>query len=319
MRMEDLKYLLEIERCQSINKAAQHLFLSHSTLSYNLQNIERELGYEIFTRSKKGVFPTPRGREVLNGCRIILELIDHWHDRDDGSKEIKGHVQVTAIPIFARMFGLDILMKLRQEYPGLVLHFEEKKLFFLENLLSMLTKTSSRIFVASLSDPEHAVFDYRFKDDESWSSFSSSADALVLHVSAKHPLGNREFLYPEELSQLPLLFYPDSGGQFGYSRILRYFSATQPYNISTAEQVLNMVEKNLSVSLASRLSTSQSSAVKNGTVRCIPIHGFSMPMNYCVLFPSERIITPAERVVVECLRQCIDAMVSQAVDNRQEE
>jgi DNA-binding transcriptional LysR family regulator len=308
MRMEDLKYLLEIEHCRSINKAAQNLFLSHSSLSYTLQNIERELGYQIFTRSKQGVIPTPKGTEVLNGCQIILDLIERWHDYSDHPQEIKGHVQITSIPIFSRILGLDMLLRLRKEYPGLSVHFEEKKLFKLEDLLPLLARMPSRILVGSLSDPELTVFQHKFNSDKDWSFYLARGDTLALHISSQNPLSRREFLYSDELTELPLLFYPDSGGQFGYSSVLRHFASVQPYNISTAELVLDMVAENLIVSLASRLVTARSSAIQSGTVRCVPIKGFDMPMNYYVLYPSDANISPAERVIVKGLQQCFDSI-----------
>lgn len=308
MRLEDLKYLVEIERCGSINQAAQNLFLSHSTLSYIVQSIEQELGYPIFLRSKRGVTPTPRGAEVLNECHIIIDLIARWHDPSRSSQTVKGHVQITSIPIFSRILGLDMLIRLKHEHPGLTIHFEERKLFLLENLLPLLAKSTARILVGSLSDPERAVLEYRLGQTGDWSMCWSSTDALFLHISARNPLASREFLCPEELSELPLLFYPDSGGKFGYHDILRYFTSTQTYNISTSELVLDMVAENLSVALASRLVTDRTAPVSSGAVKRVPIRGFPMPMNYYVLYPSQPNMTAAEQVVVEELKRCFTAL-----------
>ena len=308
LRLEDLKYLVEIERCGSINKAAQNLFLSHSTLSYLVQTFEQELGYPIFVRSKRGMVPTPRGAEILSECHVILDLIDHWYDRSQAPQSMKGHVQITLIPILARMLGLDMLIRLKQNYPGLTIHLEERKLFLLEDVISQLSKPSARILVGSLSDPERAVFEQKISQEENWSVCWSDGDALALHISTKHPLAQKDLLYPEELSSLPLLFYPDSGGKFGYSDILKYFNSTQTYNISTSERVLDMVAENLSVTLASKLVTARSAPVQNGLVRSLPVYGFPMPMNYYVLYPSAASITAAEEVVIQELLSCLRSM-----------
>ncbi|MCI8538804.1 MAG: LysR family transcriptional regulator [Oscillospiraceae bacterium] len=308
MRLEDLKYMLEIERCGSINKAAQNLFLSHSTLSYIVQGVEQELGYPIFFRSKRGAIPTPRGAEILKECHIIMNLIARWHDPAHSAQEIKGHVQITSIPIFSRILGLDMLIRLKQNYPNLTIHFEERKLFLLEDLLTQMSKSTARILVGSLSGPERAVFEHKFSGDPDWSFQWADVDSMALHISARHPLARREILYPEDLSELPLLFYPDSGGRFGYSGILRYFPSIQTYNISTSELVLDMVAENLSVTLASRLVTARSGPVRSGAVRCVPVDGFPMPMNYYVLYPSEPHITAAEGAVIEGIQKCFRSM-----------
>ena len=59
MTLDQINYVLEIERTGSINKAATNLFISQSALSLAIQNLERELGQPIFVRSSRGVFPTP--------------------------------------------------------------------------------------------------------------------------------------------------------------------------------------------------------------------------------------------------------------------
>ena len=53
MTIAQLKYILEIAKTSSINKAAQNLFIPHSALSNAIQNLERELGNEIFIRTPK--------------------------------------------------------------------------------------------------------------------------------------------------------------------------------------------------------------------------------------------------------------------------
>ena len=47
MRSEHLRYLLEIDQCHMISLAAQNLYLSQTSLSAALKNIEGELGFSI--------------------------------------------------------------------------------------------------------------------------------------------------------------------------------------------------------------------------------------------------------------------------------
>ena len=66
MRMEYLRYLLEIERHHSISAAAQYLYLSQTTLSATVRRIEEELGFSIFSRTHSGVQATAEGEEALS-------------------------------------------------------------------------------------------------------------------------------------------------------------------------------------------------------------------------------------------------------------
>ena len=79
MTLDQINYVLEIERTGSINKAAANLFISQSALSLAIQNLERELGQPIFVRSSRGVFPTPYGKSFI---RYITPIWVQLHQVD---------------------------------------------------------------------------------------------------------------------------------------------------------------------------------------------------------------------------------------------
>lgn len=66
MTLEQLNYVIEVSKTNSINKAANHLFVSQSTLSMAIQNLEKELGADIFVRTRRGVELTPFGRSFIS-------------------------------------------------------------------------------------------------------------------------------------------------------------------------------------------------------------------------------------------------------------
>ena len=66
MTFEQLNYVIEVSKTGSINKAAVNLFVSQSSLSQAIQNLEKELGYEIFTRTRHGVVTTPCGKTFIS-------------------------------------------------------------------------------------------------------------------------------------------------------------------------------------------------------------------------------------------------------------
>jgi len=50
MTLQQLKYLVEISKCGSINKAAQNLFISQPSISKAIRELEGDLEIEIFYR-----------------------------------------------------------------------------------------------------------------------------------------------------------------------------------------------------------------------------------------------------------------------------
>ena len=50
MNLQHLEYLIEIENCGSISKAARRLFVTQPYLSRILKEVESEYGITVFTR-----------------------------------------------------------------------------------------------------------------------------------------------------------------------------------------------------------------------------------------------------------------------------
>lgn len=76
MNTEHLKYLLVVNNCQSINRAAEQLHLQHSYLSKVIATLEQQLGTTIFTRNSKGVVLTSNGEKIIEQAKVIVSAVD---------------------------------------------------------------------------------------------------------------------------------------------------------------------------------------------------------------------------------------------------
>ena len=65
MRFEQLEYLIEIARQNSMSIASDHLHLAPQTLSISMKNLEKEMGFSIFDHTSKGTTLTKKGERVL--------------------------------------------------------------------------------------------------------------------------------------------------------------------------------------------------------------------------------------------------------------
>lgn len=81
MTLQQLRYLIEVVECGSINAAAEKMFASQSNISAAMRDLERELGIEIFTRTNRGVILTNEGIELLGYARQVLEQVDIMEER----------------------------------------------------------------------------------------------------------------------------------------------------------------------------------------------------------------------------------------------
>ena len=80
MDFKQIDYLLEIRRTMSLNRAAESLKVSQPTLSYQLRQIESEVGFDIFQRAGRNLIITPAGEQfcsnlfnIRNEMRKVIE------------------------------------------------------------------------------------------------------------------------------------------------------------------------------------------------------------------------------------------------------
>jgi len=77
MELEKIKIFAVVAESGSFKKAADRLYVSHSTVSRSVSALERELGTFLFKRDCRGVQMTEAGRELLRGgTRLLAEAED---------------------------------------------------------------------------------------------------------------------------------------------------------------------------------------------------------------------------------------------------
>ena len=72
MNITNWKVFLTIAKYSSINLAAEKLNISQSGTSYILKTLEKELGFPLFIRSRKGMELTSNGKLLLTPINLSL-------------------------------------------------------------------------------------------------------------------------------------------------------------------------------------------------------------------------------------------------------
>lgn len=76
MTTKQIDYCIELARTQNFSRAAENLFVSQPTFSYQIRLLEEEIGFAVFVRSGKGAALTPAGAQFvsfLSGMREDLK------------------------------------------------------------------------------------------------------------------------------------------------------------------------------------------------------------------------------------------------------
>lgn len=80
MDTSDMKVFSVLCDCKSVSRAAESLFMSQQGVSNLLQRIEKELGVELFKRTRNGLELTKYGEAVQKHVEVILTEYNAMHN-----------------------------------------------------------------------------------------------------------------------------------------------------------------------------------------------------------------------------------------------
>lgn len=72
MTLQQINFVVAISEAGSMSRAAEQLYLSQPTMTSSVRDLEEELGFQIFNRSRKGVTLTAEGTAFLPYARQLL-------------------------------------------------------------------------------------------------------------------------------------------------------------------------------------------------------------------------------------------------------
>lgn len=199
MTLQQLRYLIEVARCGSFNAAAQSMYVSQSTLSMAIKDLENELGIIVFMRSNRGLKLTNDGTELLGYARQVVEQADLLSDRYISRKAASHNRLSISTQHYA--FCVRAFVELMNE-------FEEDQYDFTlretrtGEIISDVRDFRSEIGVIYLSDFNERVINRAL--DEASLSFTLLFEATPhVFVGAHHPLAERKLIKPEDLALYP--------------------------------------------------------------------------------------------------------------------
>jgi len=118
MRLEQLEYLIEIQKNISLSAAAQKLHLSSQALSKSISSLEEELGYTLLNRTYKGVKLTNKAEQLIVATKHFLDELQTINDLPPAPLPIlKGQYNFYSIQGEVNYFLLTLLTTLAQDFP----------------------------------------------------------------------------------------------------------------------------------------------------------------------------------------------------------
>jgi DNA-binding transcriptional LysR family regulator len=125
MDLRHLQTFKAIAEEGSFVQAAERLQYAQSTITLQIQQLEEELGVELFDRQRRKIQLTPAGRTLLTHAQHVLNQVEQMQqDLADLVEGESGHLRVGMIEPMARLYLVDVLQAFRVRYPRIHLTIE---------------------------------------------------------------------------------------------------------------------------------------------------------------------------------------------------
>ncbi len=201
MTLQQLRYVVTIADCGSMNEAAKQLFLSQPSLSETVKELEGEVGIDIFLRSNRGIVITPEGEEFLGYARQVIEQYELLNSKYiQKNKKEKFGVSTQHYSFAVKAF-VETVRKMGMEHYEFAIH-ETTTLDVIENVRNF----KSEIGVLYKNDFNKQVLEKMFKENGLEFIELFKCDTFV-YLWSGHPLAGKEVISLKELDDYPCLSF----------------------------------------------------------------------------------------------------------------
>lgn len=204
MTLKQILYVRAVSKAGSIGKAAESLFISQSSLSESIQNLEREYNMVLFERTSKGISLTRQGQEFLKDTQLLSNI---YQDLDDKYKNHKGERKYFCVSSLHHVSGIDAFEHIVSQSKNQKYHlgyFEGN----MDQILQDVETNRSDVGVLFFTSDSRSTI---IKACNRLNTFFQHLkyDLLHIYVHKAHPLAVRESVTLAEIQQYPFISYEE--------------------------------------------------------------------------------------------------------------
>lgn len=291
MDLRSLQIFIEVAELRSFTKAGERLGYSQPTVSFQIRQLEQEMGVPLFDRIGHTVSLTDAGREALDYAHRICNLSREMTSGNLLNRPVSGVIRLGMAdslchPLIVRNFA-----RFRKEYPDVALQICDAgtdELFRMldHNEVDLLCTMDSRVY--------HTA--YILAEEES----------IAAHfvVGADHPLAKKEKIRVEELVSQPFLL-TEKG--MSYRRLMDEKLAAMSLEVSTiletarADLICDLVSENMGISFLPDYVTEAD--VGAGRLKRLDVADFQVTVWKQILYRRDKWLSPQIKAMLDYLSQ----------------
>ena len=265
MTLQQLEYILAVERYRHFGRAAEACNVTQPTLSAMIGKLEEELNAKLFDRNRQPICPTPVGEQVIRQAKEVLAQADSIKDIVEEEKHsLNGTFRVGILPTIAPYLLPRFFPQLMKKYPTLDIRVREMKTHEIkEALLQGDIDAGILAQIEGLEEYEQTHLFY-----EKYEGYVSREDALFA----------KETLRTSDVASSRDLWLLDEGHCFR-DQMVRFCqmkssqTSQLAYNLGSMETFMRMVESGKGITFIPELAVMQLGSEQKELVRpfAIPV------------------------------------------------
>ena len=194
MTLRQIRHFIAVAETGSISAAAQAVFISQSTLTLAIQQLEEEIGVSLFNRHAKGMSLTHQGHQFLRQAHLILATVDNAkRSLQQSTDQVAGHLTIGVTSLVAGYYLADLITRFQRAYPNVQTRVVEDERPYIEHLLVSGEIDVGVLILSNLED-RHAL-----------QTEVLTHSPRRLWLPAQHPLLERDSIGLADVAGEPLI------------------------------------------------------------------------------------------------------------------
>jgi LysR family hydrogen peroxide-inducible transcriptional activator len=237
--LKQLKYLCAVAEQLHFGRAARACYVSQSSLSAAIAELEAHLGVVLLERNSKRVLLTEVGAAVVARSHQILNAVDDLAALcEQSAPPLSGRMRLGVIPTIAPFLLPRLLNRLRMEHPQFQLFIRED---LSHHLVDALHQGDLDLLLLAIPFAAEGV-----------QSMHLFYDEFVLAYPAGHPLGKARSLHTRSLAGQDLLLLEEGHCLRGHALAACHLSSASlsvPYQATSLNTLVQMVANGIGITL----------------------------------------------------------------------
>ncbi len=292
MDMKNINTFIYTAELGSFTKAAELLGYSQSTVSFQIRQLEEELGTVLFERINRTVALTDRGKEILRYAHRMKQLAGEMQEMVQPKQEVRGHLRIAMSDSLCEEIAEKLFILLQQKYPEVTM-----------KIVIAGTDEMFRLLNQNQVDFVYTLDRHIYHSD--YVIVTESREAVHFVTGYQNRLSRKKQILLEDLICQPFIL---TEKEMSYRKLLSEYLASrsleiQPvFEVGNTELICRMLKKNTSaVSLLPDYVTEK--AVREKRLVRLDVKDFQLEIWKQLLYHRDKWISPQMQAFMNVIKE----------------